>query len=335
MMTIKELAKKLNISPSTVSKALNDSPEISLPTIKRVKEAAKIYNYKPNKVALSLKSNSTKTIGVILPDILNHFFAKVLLGIEKEATENGYNIITCLSNEFTSKEKDSLELLSNGSVDGFILSVAEETQVSKESAHFKSIKDQNIPLVMFDRVANDIECDKIIIDDFKAAYDATKFLIDKGRKQIALISNIDNLSVGKLRLDGYKKAIEDHQEVSTETLILSVDRSEDPQKKIADFLDKHKNIDGIFAADNTSGVVAINLSRSKGKSVPEDISVIGFADASIANYSTPKLSTINQHADEIGRMSLNLLIKRLHNKDEIKKYETTVIPVTIDQREST
>src|SRR5690606_20126656 len=212
MVTLKQLAKELNVSISTVSKALNNSKEIGDDTTKRVKELAELYNYKPNKVALSLKQNKTKTIGVIIPDILNHFLAKVLFGIEREAALHGYNIITCISNESLDQEKESLQLLANGSVDGFILSVAQETQIKNEVNHFKEAISLGLPIVMFDRVAHDVLCDKVIVDDFDAVYKATKMLLLEGRKNIAFISSIDDLSVGKLRERGYNKAILEHSD---------------------------------------------------------------------------------------------------------------------------
>jgi len=222
MVTLKQLAKELNVSVSTVSKAINNSEEISKNTIIRVKELATFYNYKPNKVALSLKSNKTNTIGVIIPDILNHFFAKVLFGIEKDAAKKGYNIITCMSNESMKKEIGSLQLLANGSVDGFILSVAEETQLKSEIEHFNNTMKQGLPIVMFDRVANDVRCDKVIIDDFDATNKATKLLMDQGRKAIAFISNINDLNVGKLREAGYKKALINNLDYKEKPLVYSI-----------------------------------------------------------------------------------------------------------------
>ena len=199
MVTLKHLAEQLNVSVSTVSKALHDSDEISPETIERVKALAKYLNYKPNKVAISLKQSKTNTIGVIIPNILNHFFAKALYAIEKEASNKGYSIITCVSNEDKSKEINSLQLLSDGSVDGFIMSIAEGSQVTNDFEHIDTILRQNIPVVLFDRVSDDLGCDKVIIDDFGAAYEATKHLLSEGRKHIILVSDIHNLSVGKLR----------------------------------------------------------------------------------------------------------------------------------------
>ena len=192
MVTLKKLAEQLNVSVSTVSKALNDSSEISEETIKRVKELAKHYNYQPNRIAQSLQKNSTGTIGVIIPNILNRFFAKVLVGIEKEATKLGYNIITCITNETLIKEKESIKLLSNGSVDGFILAASEETQVSSYYDHITMLQRSDFPVVMFDRIVDTIDCDKVVIDDFNALKKAMDHLIAKGRKNIAFISNMDD-----------------------------------------------------------------------------------------------------------------------------------------------
>ncbi|MGE5943303.1 MAG: LacI family DNA-binding transcriptional regulator [Flavobacteriales bacterium] len=313
MVTLKQLAKELNVSISTVSKALNNSEEIGEDTIKRVKELAELYNYKPNKVALSLKQNKTKTIGVIIPDILNHFLAKVLFGIEREAGLHGYNIITCISNESLQKEKEGLQLLANGSVDGFILCVSQETQVKNEVAHFKKAIGQGLPIVMFDRVAHDVLCDKVIVDDFDAVYNATNMLLLKeGRKNIAFITSIDDLSVGKLRERGYNKAILENSDCLS--LVLRISKLDDSQLKIKTLFEDNK-IDGVIAADSASGVIAINTAINLGLNVPQDLSVIGFSSNYIANHSIPKLTTIRQHAKDIGANAVQLLIKRLQNKN--------------------
>ena len=205
--TLKQIAKELNVSVSTVSKALNDSPEISEQTKTKIKEYAKLKNYKPNVIGLNLKNRKTKTIGVIIPNILNSFFAKVFSGIEKVADAKGYNVIMCISNESLEKEAHTLEMLSNGTIDGFILSVSEEAQKQNNYDHFKEIINDGTPIVMFDRIAEGIDCDKVIVDDFDSALDSTQRLIDLGCKNIALLSSVDNLSVGKLRFEGYLKDI--------------------------------------------------------------------------------------------------------------------------------
>jgi LacI family transcriptional regulator len=333
MVTLKQLAKELNVSISTVSKALNTSEEIGEETVRRVKELAELYDYKPNKVALSLKQNKTKTIGVIIPDILNHFLAKVLFGIEREATKYGYNIITCISNESLQQEKESLHLLANGSVDGFILSVAEETQVKNEIEHFKKTISQGLPIVMFDRVAHDVLCDKVIVDDFEATYNATKSLQLEKRKNIAFISTIDGLSVGKLRERGYNKAI--LESTNHQPLILKIKKKDDQQKKIIALFKKNKTIDGVIAADSSSGIIAINAAIKFGLKVPKDISVIGFASKTDSAHAIPQLTTIRQHAKEIGAFAAQLLINRLLNKGVEEDVKTKIVKTTLVKNKST
>ena len=171
--TLKQIASELNVSISTVSKALNGSPEISETTKIKIQEYAKLRHYKPNVIGLNLKSRSTKTIGVIIPNILNPFFAKVFSGIEMAAEKQGYNVLTCISNESLQKEKNTLELLSNGTIDGFILAISEEAQKEGEFEHIKQIISEGTPVVMFDRLINEIECDKVIVDDLQSAKHAT------------------------------------------------------------------------------------------------------------------------------------------------------------------
>ncbi|MCL6293923.1 LacI family DNA-binding transcriptional regulator [Jejuia spongiicola] len=334
MVTLKQLAKELNVSISTVSKALNNSEEIGEETVKRVKELADLYNYKPNKVALSLKQNRTNTIGVIIPDILNHFLAKVLFGIEREATQHGYNIITCISNESLDKEKQSLQLLANGSVDGFILCVSEETQIKNEIEHFKKTIKQGLPIVMFDRVAHDVLCDKVIVDDFDATYRATKGLLEENRKQIAFISNIDDLSVGKLRERGYNKAV--LETTKHKPLVLKIKKGDNSQDKIKAFMKEHKDIDAIIAADSASGVIAINVATSFGLKVPKDISVIGFSSQSVSNHSVPRLTTIRQHAKTIGANAAQMLINRLQKiSDQQLDFKTKIVKTSLVKNGST
>jgi LacI family transcriptional regulator len=280
--TLKQIAKELNVSVSTVSKALNDSPEISEQTKTRIKEYAKLKNYKPNVIGLNLKNRKTKTIGVIIPNILNSFFAKVFTGIEKVAEEKGYNVITCISNESLKKEISTLDMLSNGTIDGFILSVSEEAQKLHEFNHFKEIINDGTPIVMFDRIVDEVECDKVVVDDFDSALNATQHLINLGCKKIALFSSVDNLSVGKLRAEGYLKALKNNNIAINTDLILRTD-SEDALKAKAEILFDNHTIDGIFALDEDDSVVALRISLKRGYNIPENLSIIGFADGILAS----------------------------------------------------
>lgn len=334
MVTLKHLAEQLNVSISTVSKALHDSEEISPDTIERVKALAKHLNYKPNKVAISLKNSKTNTIGVIIPNILNHFFAKALYAIEKEASKQGYNIITCLSNEIKSKEINSLQLLSNGSVDGFIMSIAEESQMTDSVDHIKDILGQNIPVVIFDRVSETIECDKVIIDDYGAAYEATKYLLSEGRKQIVLISNIDDLSVGKLRTNGYVEALKEAPNYINKPNIITIKTNDDIEQPIQDLFINNPSVDGIISIDNTSGVVALQKAIRLNYKVPQDLSIIGFSDENVLQFTDPKLSTVSQHTLDIGKTSVQLLVDRLKTKDKLQPV-TKIIKTKLILRETT
>ncbi len=332
--TLKEIAKELGVSISTVSKALNGSPEISEPTKQRVKEYAKLKNYKPNVIGLSLKNRRTKTIGVIIPNILNSFFAKVFTGIEKVADEKGYNIITCISNESIEKEINALEMLSNGTIDGFILSISEESQKLEKFGHFNSIINEGTPIVMFDRISDEVNCDKVIVDDFESAVNATEHLIKTGCRRIALFSTIDNLSVGKLRAKGFYKAIESKGIEIDKNLIILTENNEDFDAKTKNFFDKN-NVDAVFALDEHAAVSAIKLGIKKGLKIPEELSVIGFADGVWSRRMTPSLSTVSQHGPEIGEVAAQMLIDKLESKEEDLAFKTTIIKTELRQRDST
>ena len=333
--TLKQIAKELNVSVSTVSKALNDSPEISEQTKTRIKEYAKLKNYKPNVIGLNLKNRKTKTIGVIIPNILNSFFAKVFTGIEKVAEEKGYNVITCISNESLKKEISTLDMLSNGTIDGFILSASEEAQKLHKFNHFKEIINEGTPIVMFDRIVAEVECDKVVVDDFDSALNATQHLINIGCKNIALLSSVDNLSVGKLRAEGYLKALQNNGIAINQDLIIRTDSEEDLKDK-ATLLFDNQSIDGVFALDENDSVAALRISQKKGFKIPENLSIIGFADGILASRRlSPSLTTVSQHGPEIGEAAAQLLITRLEHKDEDLPYQTKVIKTELRLRDST
>ena len=332
--TLKQIAKELGVSVSTVSKALNDSPEISEPTKIRVQEYAKLKNYKPNVIGLNLKNRSTRTIGVIIPNILNSFFAKVFTGIEKVADEKGYKVITCISNESLEKEIGALEMLSNGTIDGFILSISQEAQKLQQFGHFKSIINEGTPIVMFDRTADEVNCDKVVVDDLDSAINATEHLIKTGCKKIALFSSINNLSVGKLRVDGYKIALENAGLKVDDKLIVLSETAEDFDSITNDFFDKNK-VDAVFAVDEHASVMAMKMAIKKGMKIPEELSIIGFADGVWSRRMTPSLSTVSQHGPEIGEEAVKMLIEKLESKEENYTHKTTVIKTELRQREST
>ena len=334
-VTLKQIAKELDVSISTVSKSLRNSLEISEDTRQKVQAFAKLYNYKPNNIALSLKNKKTKTICIIIPEIIHHFFATVISGVEHVANENGYNVLVCLSDESFDKEVINMEMLASGSIDGFIMSLSKETQQKKDFHHITEVINQGMPVVMFDRVTNEILCDKIIIDDVHAAYNATQFLIDKGLKKTALITTIDYVSVGKLRTDGYKKALKSNDIDVNENLILKIEDTEDFDHYIEELL-QNNEIEAIFAVNELFAVTALKIANKLGKKVPEDISIIGFTDGIISKYSTPSITTVSQNGIKMGGKAAKMLIDRLESEDEEEEqYKTEVIETELVEREST
>ncbi len=332
--TLKNIAQELNVSVSTVSKALNDSPEISESTKTKIQEYAKLKNYKPNIFGLNLKNRSTKTIGVIIPNILNSFFAKVFSGIEKVAEQKGYNVITCISNESIEKEISTLEILSNGTIDGFIVSMSEEAQKLQKFNHFSEIIKDGTPIVMFDRIADEVNCDKVIVDDYDSAINAMNHLIKTGCKNIALFSAIDNLSVGKLRAKGYFDALANNKISINENLVILSDNETDFNVRALKLFESQK-IDAIFAVDEMSSVFAHKNGLKNDYKIPENLSIIGFADGVWARRLSPSLSTISQHGPEIGEVAANLLIERLESKDEDYLSRTKIVKTELRYREST
>jgi LacI family transcriptional regulator len=341
-ITLKQIAKELDVSISTVSKALRNSIEISEDTREKVQAFAKLYNYRPNNIALSLKNRKTKTIGVIIPEIVHHFFAKVIRGIELVANKRGYNVIVGLSNESFDKEVINMQMLANGSIDGFILSISKETLQLQDYHHFNETISQGMPIVMFDRVVNEINCDKVIIDDFKGSKNAVDKLLKNGCRHVAIITTKDYVSVGRLRTQGYLQALEDHKMIPDSNLILKVDDellSEDHldslEKEIEELFKKNKKIDGVFAVNELYAIIAMKVARKLEMKIPEDIQFIGFTDGVLSKHATPSLTTVSQHGQEMGEKAADLLINKLENEEEEERYETVVIETNLIEREST
>ena len=333
-LTLKQIAKDLNVSVSTVSKSLNNSSEISPETKKKVTDYAALINYKPNFFGLNLRTKKTKIIALVIPDVTNSFFVKVFSGIEKVAEERGYNIITCISKESLDKEVQILKMLSNGTIDGFILSISEEAQKLNSFTHFNEVIKAGIPIVMFDRVSDVIDCDKVIVNDLESAMDATQFLINSKCKKIAIFSSIDNLSVGKLRLKGYLNTLKKNDiDVNNQNIIVSDNRS-DFDVKATKFFNENK-VDAIFSIDEYASFKALKLALEKGYKIPEELSVIGFADGIWSRRMTPSLSTMSQHGKEMGEVAAKLLIDKLELKDDITSVQTIVIKAELKKRDTT
>jgi LacI family transcriptional regulator len=259
----------------------------------------------------------------------------VISGVEHVANENGYNVLVCLSDESFDKEVINMEMLANGSIDGFIMSLSKETQLKKDFHHITEVINQGMPVVMFDRVTNEILCDKVIIDDSLAAFNATQHFIDKGFKKIALISTVDYVSVGKFRTEGYLKALKNSDLKVDENLILKIEDTENFEDSIANLLTNNA-IDAIFAVNELFAVTAIKVANKLGKKVPDDISVIGFTDGIISKYSSPSITTVSQNGVKMGGKAAKMLIERLEaDEEEEEQYRTEVIETELVEREST
>ncbi|OOG77390.1 LacI family DNA-binding transcriptional regulator [Flavobacterium sp. A45] len=335
-ITLKQIAKELDVSISTVSKSLRNSPEIGEETRLKVQAFAKFYHYKPNNIALSLKNRKTKTIGIIIPEIVHHFFSTVINGIEQIANENGYSVVICLSDDSFDKEVLNMELLANGSIDGFIMSLSKETQFKGDFHHITEVINQGMPVVMFDRVTNEVFCDKVIIDDKQAAYEAVQSLIDKGRKKIALVTTVDYVSVGKLRTDGYIKALLDNNLPFDEHLIIKIEDIDTCEIIIGKLLEDEA-IDAVFAVNEIFAVTCIKTANKIGLNVPKDLAVIAFTDGMISKYSTPTITTVSQSGVKMGNRAAKIIIDRLESEDESEEenYITEVIETYLVEREST
>ncbi|MEN8187083.1 MAG: LacI family DNA-binding transcriptional regulator [Bacteroidota bacterium] len=335
-ITLKQISKEFEVSISTVSKALKDSHEISNELKEKIKAFADYYHYRPNSLALNLRNQKTKTIGIIIPEIVHHFFTTVISGIEHVANEKGYNVMICMSNESYEKEVLNMDMLANGVVDGIIVSVAKETEEKEEYSHFKDLISNGIPLVMFDRVINEIYCNKVITNDVDGGYLATKHLMNIGCKNIAILTTPDYVTVGDLRKQGYIKALQSRNIPIDDNLIVKVsERYGDIEEQIKKAFDQKNPPDGIFAVNEIYAAVAMKTAKNKGLNVPEDVSVIGFTDGLISQYSTPSLTTVAQHGYAMGEKAVKLLLDELDSQESDIQYKTEIIETDLILREST
>ncbi|MGJ8684351.1 MAG: LacI family DNA-binding transcriptional regulator [Nonlabens sp.] len=330
--TLKLLAEKLQLSTSTVSKALKDSSEISTDTKKRVAELAKLMGYRPNTAAASLRNRETRTIAVVLPDIVNDFFGQVLMGIEEEASQHNYKIVICISNESQEKERDYMEMFSNGAVDGFITAAAMETQESGKFEHYKDILNSGLKLVMFDRVIDDLDCDKIIVDDAASGSRLVDFLRSKGDRNICIASTISKLSVGQLREQGIRNRVDELEGVHLHVVAHEEDAAFQSQMEESF---KKDQIHSIIALDQRAGIMALNKAHELGIKVPQQLQVICYSNSNMAKYSYPQLTVVDQHSRELGKKTFTRILNLLKNKDEVQVTRIHTLKTTLIERGTT
>lgn len=311
-ITIKDIAKELGISPSTVSRALKDHPDISEETKTAVKELAKKYHYRPNKMAMGLRMQESKIIGVIIPQVVHFFFSSVISGIEKVANEAGYNVLICQSDDTYEREVNNVAAFLESRVDGVLVSVSKDTT---QIDHFNELIDDGIPLVFFDRYVSGVNADHVIVDDAKGAFYATEHLIQEGCKRIAHLAAPQNLLIGKERRRGYVEALDKYNIPVDENLIIKCDSREEALVVVHELMSMKNPPDGIFAVNDLTASGAMRTVKNFGYKVPEDIAIVGFSDGLVANVTDPPLSTVEQHGLEIGITSAKLLLERIAHPD--------------------
>lgn len=334
-ITIKDIAKALGLSPSTVSRALRDSYEIGEETKKKVKEYARENNYRPNPVALSLKEKRTRSIGIVVAEIANSFFSQIIDGAESVAYEKGYNIIITQSKESVEKEKQILEYLTSRSADGVIISVSAETD---DFSQFQNLKDRGMQIVFVDRISNGIESHKVIVDNNLGAYQATKHLIENGCKNIAIISNNLNLSITQERIAGCEKALKETGIDLKKDQIKYCNYGGNLQSEVTKALDqlfKQKNKpDGIVSLSDRLSTEIIRYLNKKNIKIPEQVALIGFSNSNNTELLNPSLSVIKQPAFEMGEKAAMLLLQMIESKRPVTYFETKVLAPEIIIRTS-
>lgn len=334
-ITIKDIAKALGLSTSTVSRALRGSHEISSDTKKLVIEYAEQFNYRPNPIALSLKERRSRSIGVVVSEIANNFFSQAINGIESVAYNRGYHVIISQNHESYEREVVNVEHLASRSVDGLLVSLSAETD---HVEHFKKLHDKGFPIVFFDRVTDEIETHKVVADNYKGAYNATQQLIDAGYKKIAHLSSASHLSISKERLMGYKAALADNKIPVNNAYIKNCNHGgmifkelEDAVKNLLNLKDKP---DAIFSAGDRLTVSCLKVLKTLEVKVPEDVALVGFSNSPLGELMSPSLSAVKQPAFEMGQTATELLIKIIESKRAVTEFETIVLQTEIITRDS-
>ncbi len=328
--TIKILAKELNLSVATVSKALRDSHEISTETKKKVLALARELNYVANPYASSLRKRRSNTIAVVLPEVADSFFSQAINGIESVAQDKGYHVLIYLTHESFAREEAILKEFQSGRVDGILISISGETS---HSDHIKEVIASGIPVVFFDRVCEDVETAKVITDDFECGYQAATHLAKQGCKRITFLSVSSSLSISNNRMEGYKKALADHQFKNSQTDILFCGNDIDENYRlIINALKKDKRPDGIIACVEKFTNSIYLACNELTLSIPGDIRVISFTNLQTALILNPPLTTVTQPAFEMGKTAASILFRNLGKNSTALKNETVIIPSVLHVR---
>jgi len=334
-ITIRDIARELNLSVSTVSKALRDSYEISEKTKKLVTEYAQLHNYRPNPIAQSLKQGHSQSIGIVVSTIENQFFSQVINGIESVAYNEGYNVIITQTHESYDLEVKNVNHLTYRSIDGLLISLSTET---KNIDHLKKLHKQGLPIVFFDRVTDDIETHKVIADNYNGGYNATKHLIESGYRKIAHITSPPNISITKERLAGYMDALADAGIQLPDHYIKYCPHGGRDISEIENALDELLKLDdkpdAIFTTSDRITTNTFYLLKKLKLKIPEEIAIVGYTNTMLADVLTPSLSSVYQPGFEIGQKATEMLLSLIRSKWPVTEFETLVLPTHLFERES-
>lgn len=326
-VTIRALAKELNLSVSTISKALRDSYEISEETKQRVLEVANRLSYTPNPYASSLRGKKSKNIAVVIPEIADSFFAIAINGIEAVVKEKGYHVLICLTHESFENEKAILREFGSGRVDGVLMSVSSETTSCQ---HITDLIEKEVPVVFFDRVLDEVDTDKIVTNDFESGYAATRHLIEKGCKKIAYLAISKSLSISNNRMEGYKKALADHNiKFEASDIVLCTNDPVYNSDIVKALLRQKKRPDGIVASVEKLTTTVYQACNDLQIAIPGQVRIVCFSNLEIATILHPSLTTITQPAFEMGRSAATVLLKALDKKNDNQPKKQLVIPSTL------
>jgi len=326
--TIKDIARELQVSSSTVSRALKDYPGISDETKRKVKEMAEKLNYRPNAIALSLRKSRSFTIGVIIPEVVHFFFSTVISGIEEVAFSRGYNVILTQTNEKLAREKSSIDTMLSNQIDGFLVSYSKETT---EFSHFSKLLDQGYPIVFFDRVPEIQNAIHVIVDDYAGAYEATKHLIQQGFSRIVHLAGPSNLKISKERSRGYSDALRDHGiPFLPELLVECTQGTDEEAHKITTKLlqSLSPRPDAFFANNDLAAVGAMMACKTAGYSVPNEIGVVGFSNWQFCSIVDPSLSSVAQNGFRIGATATEILLDWIEKKINPEDIQASVVLAT-------
>ncbi|BAV04521.1 transcriptional regulator, LacI family [Filimonas lacunae] len=334
-VTIKDIAKALGLSTSTVSRALRDSYEISEDTKKLVKEYATSINYRPNPIALSLKEKRSRSIGVIVCEIANSFFSQIINGIESIAYDQGYNVTISQSHESFEREVLDVSHMASRSIDGLLISVSAETQ---NFDHLKKLHAQGLPIVFFDRIVHEIATHKVTTNNASGAYAATTHLIENGYRRIANLAAADYMTITQERLSGYRSALADKGIAYDERLVKHCTHGgmleQEVQTALDDLFAQPQKPDAIVASADKLTTNCLRYLHKNGITVPDDIALVGFSNSDLTELLSPPLTIVKQPAFEIGRQATEMLLQLIEAKRPVKDFEHTVLPAELFIRES-